>query len=120
MESVFDDATSGTSMLRMRSQQARIAAARGDEAGMVRALIAADTASREESLDQPGVFGFASGKAAYYTSEAYRETGQTARAVRSPSQAILSDRPAERLAMLLGTQSYCDVGRTPPSAFSPP
>jgi hypothetical protein len=111
VESAFDDATSGTSMLRMRSQQARIAAARGDDAGMARALIAADAASREESIDEPGVFGFASGKAAYYTSEAYRETGQTTEAVRWAQLAVDEFAAERRPSTQLVAAAQMDLAR---------
>ncbi|SDC73964.1 hypothetical protein [Actinokineospora iranica] len=75
VEAALPDATSGTALLRLTSQQARINAARQDSAGVVRALAAASAAPTDPTADEPGVFAFATGKAAYYASEAHRELG---------------------------------------------
>jgi hypothetical protein len=63
-------ATKGTNLLRLASQEARAWAACGDHREVERALAVA-TAAREHDLpdDQPGVFRFDPGKAAYYASE---------------------------------------------------
>lgn len=82
VEAALPEASSGSGMLRLRSQQARIAAARGDRAGVTRALLEADRARQDGAVDdEPGVFAFPRGKAAYYASEAYRETGALPEAV---------------------------------------
>jgi hypothetical protein len=75
VESALPDATGGTALLRLASQQARINAARQQPGDVTRALALVATAPTEPTLDEPGVFGFAIGKAAYYASEAHRELG---------------------------------------------
>jgi hypothetical protein len=77
VESALPDATTGTALLRLTSQQARINAARHDPAGVARALAVAASAPTDPTADEPGVFAFATGKAAYYASEAHRELGGT-------------------------------------------
>ncbi|MCE7002226.1 hypothetical protein LWC34_05200 [Kibdelosporangium philippinense] len=77
VEAALPDATSGTALLRLASQQARINAARRRPAEVRRALKIAESAATEPSADEPGVLAFASGKAAYYASEAHRELGGT-------------------------------------------
>ncbi|MEU0646068.1 hypothetical protein [Streptomyces umbrinus] len=77
VESVLSDAASGTGLLRLASQQARIEAARQNSSGVSRALAVAAGASADPTADEPGVFAFATGKAAYYASEAHRELGGT-------------------------------------------
>ncbi len=77
VESALADATSGTALLRLASQQARVHAARREPSEVGRALAVAATAPIEPSADEPGVFAFATGKAAYYASEAHREIGGT-------------------------------------------
>jgi hypothetical protein len=77
VESALPDATTGTALLRLASQQARINAARQDPTGVARALAVAASAPNYPTADEPGVFAFATGKAAYYASEAHRELGGT-------------------------------------------
>ncbi|MDQ3150170.1 MAG: hypothetical protein M3R63_00050 [Actinomycetota bacterium] len=77
VEAAMPDATSGTALLRLASQQARISAARGRLSEVGRALAVAATAPTDPSADEPGVLAFATGKAAYYASEAHRELGDT-------------------------------------------
>ena len=52
-------------------------AARYQPSDVTRALALAATASTDPTPDEPGVFGFATGKAAYYAHEAHRELGGT-------------------------------------------
>lgn len=63
-------ATSGTSLLRLASQEARAHAAAGDQREVERTLSIA-TAARDQATpaDEMGVFRFEPGKAAYYASE---------------------------------------------------
>jgi hypothetical protein len=76
VESALPDAAStGTGLLRLASQQARINAARRRPTDVDRALAVAATAPTEPTADEPGVLAFATGKAAYYASEAHRELG---------------------------------------------
>ncbi|EWM19854.1 XRE-family transcriptional regulator [Kutzneria sp. 744] len=75
VEAALPFATTGTSLLRLSSQQARISAARTESSEMNRALAVAGSAPIEPSADEPGVFAFPTGKAAYYASEAYRGLG---------------------------------------------
>ncbi len=77
MESALLDATSGTALLRLASQQARIHAARRQPGDVTRALALAATAPTERAPDEPGILGFGVGTAAYYASEAHRELGGT-------------------------------------------
>ncbi|MGH3900340.1 MAG: hypothetical protein ACRDTA_19265 [Pseudonocardiaceae bacterium] len=73
-----DTPTNGTALLRLASQQARIHAARHQSSEVTRALALAATAPTQPTSEEPGVLGFATGKAAYYASEAHRELGGTA------------------------------------------
>jgi hypothetical protein len=75
VESALPGTTHSTALLRLASQQARIEAARQDSTGVTRALAVAASAPTEPSSDEPGVFAFPTGKAAYYASEAHRELG---------------------------------------------
>jgi hypothetical protein len=77
MESALPDATSGTSLLRLASQQARVHAARRQPSEVTRALALAATAITERTVDEPGIFGFDVGTAAYYASEAHYALGGT-------------------------------------------
>ncbi|WP_331722263.1 hypothetical protein [Streptomyces canus] len=77
VESALADATSGTMLLRLASQKARIEAARQNATGVTQALTLAAGAATDPTADEPGVFAFATGKAAYYASEAHRELGGT-------------------------------------------
>ena len=77
MESALPDATSGTALLRLASQQARINAARRQPGDVTRALALAATAPTGPTPDEPGVFGFDTGTAAYYASEAHCALGGT-------------------------------------------
>lgn len=77
VESAMTDATSGTALLRLASQQARINAARQDHSGVGQALAIVANAPTDPTAEEPGVFAFATGKAAYYASEAHRELGGT-------------------------------------------
>ncbi|MGH3915510.1 MAG: hypothetical protein ACRDTC_19200 [Pseudonocardiaceae bacterium] len=76
IESALADA-SGTALLRLASQQARINAARHRTDEVSRALALAVTAPTDPTLDEPGVLAFAAGKAAYYASEAHFALGGT-------------------------------------------
>ncbi len=63
-------ATSGTSLLRLASQEARAWAACREDHDVERALAVATAARDQDPPDnQPGVFRFEPGKAAYYASE---------------------------------------------------
>jgi hypothetical protein len=75
VESALPEATSGTALLRLASQQARINAARHQPTEVTAALAVAATAPTDRTTDEPSVFAFATGKAAYYASEAHRELG---------------------------------------------
>ncbi len=77
VESALPDATSGTALLRLASQQARIHAARRQTGEVSRALALTTTAPTERTPDEPGILGFSSGTAAYYASEAHRGLGGT-------------------------------------------
>ncbi|MGW0803185.1 hypothetical protein [Nonomuraea sp. NPDC002799] len=72
-----DHATSGTAMLRLTSQEARALAAVRDTHEFPAAIAAArDARDRLPAADEPGVFRFSRGKAAYYASEAYCAMGK--------------------------------------------
>ncbi|MGH3819893.1 MAG: hypothetical protein ACRDRE_19505 [Pseudonocardiaceae bacterium] len=77
VESALPDATSGTALLRLASQQARIHAARRQPGEVSRALALAATAPTERTLDEPGTFGFDAGTAALLASEAHYALGGT-------------------------------------------
>ncbi|MGH3901292.1 MAG: hypothetical protein ACRDTA_24190 [Pseudonocardiaceae bacterium] len=77
MESALPDATSGTALLRLASQQARINAARHQPGEVSRVLALAATAPTERTPDEPGILGFDAGTAAYYASEAHYALGGT-------------------------------------------
>jgi hypothetical protein len=75
MESALPDATSGTTLLRLASQQASIHAARCQPGEVSEALAFAATALPERSVEESGIFGFDLGIAAYYASEAHCAPG---------------------------------------------
>lgn len=75
MEAARPDATSGTTLLRLASQQARINAARNRPDEVTRALALAETAPTERTPDEPGALGFDTGTAAYFASEAHNALG---------------------------------------------
>jgi ATP/maltotriose-dependent transcriptional regulator MalT len=77
VESALLDATSGTALLRLASQQARIHAARRQPSDVSRALALAASAPTERTPDEPGMFGFDIWSAAYYASEAHCALGGT-------------------------------------------
>lgn len=77
VEAALPDATSGTALLRLASQQARINAARRQPSEVNQALALAATAPTERTPDEPGVFGFNTWSAAYYASEAHYALGGT-------------------------------------------
>ncbi|MGH3830307.1 MAG: hypothetical protein ACRDRS_07605 [Pseudonocardiaceae bacterium] len=77
VESALADATSGTVLLRLASQQARINAVRRQPNEVRRALALAATAPTERTLDEPGVLGFDAGTAALLASEAHYVLGGT-------------------------------------------
>lgn len=77
VESALFDATSGTALLRLASQQVRIHAARRQLGNVSRALALATTAPTERTPDEPGMFGFDTWSAAYYASEAHVALGGT-------------------------------------------
>ncbi|MGH3801933.1 MAG: helix-turn-helix domain-containing protein, partial [Pseudonocardiaceae bacterium] len=77
VESALTDATSGTVLLRLASQQARINAARRQPNEVRRALELAATAPTERTPDEPGVLGFDAGTAALLASEAHYALGGT-------------------------------------------
>jgi hypothetical protein len=66
---------SGTGLLRLASQLARIEASRRRPEAVKHALAIAERSATDLPPDEPGVFGFSTGKAAYYASEAHRELG---------------------------------------------
>jgi hypothetical protein len=71
VESALPDATSGTALLRLASQQARINAARRQPGELNRALALAATAPTERTPDEPGTFAFDAGHAALFASDAH-------------------------------------------------
>ncbi len=77
MEAARPDATSGTTLLLLASQQARINAARNRPDEMNQALALAATTSTEPTADEPGVLGCDAGRAALYASEAHYTLGGT-------------------------------------------
>ncbi|MBV9163418.1 MAG: hypothetical protein JO281_18120 [Pseudonocardiales bacterium] len=77
IESALPDATSGTSLLRLTSLQARIHAARRQPGEVRRALALAATAPTDPTPEEPGTFGFDTGSAAYCASEAHYALGGT-------------------------------------------
>ncbi|MBV9140250.1 MAG: hypothetical protein JO115_04940 [Pseudonocardiales bacterium] len=77
VESALPDATSGTALLRLASQQARIHAARRESGEVTRALTLAATAPTERTPDEPGILGFDIATATYYASEAHYALGGT-------------------------------------------
>jgi ATP/maltotriose-dependent transcriptional regulator MalT len=77
VESALSDVTSGTALLRLASQQARIHAARRQPSEVRQALALAATAPTERTPDEPGMFGFDTWSAAYYASEAHYALGGT-------------------------------------------
>lgn len=103
-------AASGTTLLRLTSQEARAAAAAGDPDTFHQAISDARTA-REQApeSDEHGVFRFSPGKAAYYASEAYFAMGsaqptspdlQRAQQQAYESQQLLAADPEEQGAEL--------------------
>ncbi|MGH3867624.1 MAG: hypothetical protein ACRDQ4_16105 [Pseudonocardiaceae bacterium] len=74
-EAALPDATSGTELLRLASQQARIHAARHQPGEVSRALALAATAPTERTPDEPGILGFDAGTAALLASEAHCTLG---------------------------------------------
>ncbi|MGH4012803.1 MAG: hypothetical protein ACRDSL_02455 [Pseudonocardiaceae bacterium] len=77
MEAARPDATSGTTLLRLASQQARINAARHRPDEVTRALALAATAPTERTPDEPGALGFDAETAAYHASDAHYLLGGT-------------------------------------------
>ena len=77
IESALPDATSGTALLRLTSQQARIHAARRQPGEVSRALALVATAPTEPTPDEPGVLGIDTGTVALLASEAYYALGGT-------------------------------------------
>ncbi|MGH3949046.1 MAG: hypothetical protein ACRDSE_07975, partial [Pseudonocardiaceae bacterium] len=75
MDAALPDATSGTTLLRLTSQQARINAARHRPDEVTRALALAATAPTERTADEPGILGGDSASAAMYASEAHYALG---------------------------------------------
>ncbi|MGQ0778708.1 MAG: hypothetical protein ACT4NY_30560 [Pseudonocardiales bacterium] len=75
METARPDATSGTTLLRLTSQLARINAARNRPDEVTRALALAATAPTERTPDEPGTLGIDSASAAMYASEAHHALG---------------------------------------------
>ncbi|MGH3916246.1 MAG: hypothetical protein ACRDTC_22990 [Pseudonocardiaceae bacterium] len=75
IEAGLPDATSGTTLLQLASQQARINAARHRPDEVTRALALAATAPTERAADEPGVLGFDTGMAADLASEAHYRLG---------------------------------------------
>jgi hypothetical protein len=75
MDAALPDATDGTTLLRLASQQARINAARNRPEEVSRALALVATAPTDPTSDEPGILGFDPGTAAYYVSEAHRALG---------------------------------------------
>ncbi|WP_327045484.1 hypothetical protein OG320_27935 [Microbispora sp. NBC_01189] len=87
-----ETAMSGTDLLRVVSQEARALAAAQDGTEFSRA-IATVIETRENvgpTEDEPGVFHFSPGKAAYYASEAYYAMGGPENLRRAQQQAIES------------------------------
>lgn len=74
-----ETATTGSDMLRLVSQQARAVAAMQDRSEFSRVIAAAidvrEAGTETELIEEPGVFRFSTGKAAYYASEAYHAMG---------------------------------------------
>ncbi|MBV9141604.1 MAG: hypothetical protein JO115_11920 [Pseudonocardiales bacterium] len=77
VESALPDATSGTTLLLLASQQARVHAARRQPGDVTRALALAASAPTERTVDEPGTFGFDTGSAALCASEAHYALGDT-------------------------------------------
>jgi hypothetical protein len=77
VESALPDATSGTAVLRLASQQARIHAARQQSGELSRALALAATAPTERTPDEPGVFGWDTGTTALTASDAHGAFDET-------------------------------------------
>ncbi|MGH3813856.1 MAG: hypothetical protein ACRDUV_15625, partial [Pseudonocardiaceae bacterium] len=77
VEAALPEATSGTALLRLASQQARINAARHRPGEVSRALGLAETAPTERTADEPGVLGYDTGMAALHASETYYALGGT-------------------------------------------
>jgi hypothetical protein len=77
IESALPDATSGTTLLRLASQQARIHAARQQPGEVSQALALAATAPTDLTPDEPGTFGFDTGTAALCASDAHYALGGT-------------------------------------------
>lgn len=75
MDTALPDATSGTTLLRLTSQQARINAARNRPDEVSRVLALAETAPTERTPDEPGVLGYHTGQAALLASEAHYALG---------------------------------------------
>ncbi|MGH3937574.1 MAG: hypothetical protein ACRDTG_02915 [Pseudonocardiaceae bacterium] len=77
MDTARPDATSGTTLLRLASQLARINAARHRPEEVTRALALAATAPTERTPDEPGILGGDPASAAMYASEANYALGGT-------------------------------------------
>lgn len=77
MAAARPDATSGTTLLRLTSQQARINAARNRPDEVTRALVLAETAPTERTADEPGVLGFDPAWAARTAGDAHYALGNS-------------------------------------------
>ncbi|GAA3516116.1 hypothetical protein FHR32_008726 [Streptosporangium album] len=72
-------ATTGSDLLRLVSQETRAIAAMRDRSAFAQVVATAiDVRENAEPTDEPGVFRFSPGKAAYYVSEAYHAMGSPA------------------------------------------
>ncbi|MGH3912564.1 MAG: hypothetical protein ACRDTC_04025, partial [Pseudonocardiaceae bacterium] len=78
IETGLPDATSGTNLLRLTSQLARINAARHQPQEVTRALALTETAPTESTPDEPGTLGFDTATAALLVGEAHYALGGTA------------------------------------------
>ena len=92
-----ETATAGTDLLRLVSQEARAVAAMQDRSAFGKVIATAiDARESAEPTDEPGVFRFSPGKAAYYASEAYHAMG-------GPEDLQLAQRQARESVHLLST-----------------
>ncbi|MFC4912282.1 hypothetical protein [Actinomadura gamaensis] len=102
-----DYAASGTALLRLASQEARALAATRDGSEFGRAIgDARDARDSASEADEPGVFRFSPGKAAYYASEAYFAMGSPGNIRQAQQQAqesiqLLANDPDDQGAELL-------------------
>lgn len=102
-----EEATAGTTLLRLTSQEARSLAAARDPRfrdAITAALDARENVTEDEV--EVGVFRFSPGKAAYYASEAYYEMGMADNVARRAEHLAMAQQQAGESLWLLETDAH--------------